>query len=187
MSATSSKVQTATTPGSVSAALVSTNTIRPCAWPDRTTRMCSMCGKDTSAAKRPHPVTNGRSSRRVTERPTKLISRLLSRFVIPGPAERRSPESVIKAAENRFRARGLRPRPDGQSRRLRVRIISIPHTGRAQRRTNALRGRRKLVDRSPNGDSASLIALTTAAGAPIAPPSPSPFAWVIDAPVQVSR
>ena len=29
---------------------------------------------------------------------------------------------------------------------------------------------------TPNGESASLIALTTAAGAPIVPPSPSPFA-----------
>src|SRR5215467_3028538 len=40
---------------------------------------------------------------------------------------------------------------------------------------------------TPNGDSASLIALRTAAGAPIAPPSPNPFALVTDAPVGVSR
>src|SRR5262249_22544253 len=40
---------------------------------------------------------------------------------------------------------------------------------------------------SAQGDSASLIALRTAAGAPIAPPSPNPFALVTDAPVGVSR
>ena len=40
---------------------------------------------------------------------------------------------------------------------------------------------------TPNGESASLIALTTAAGAPIAPPSPSPLACVIEACVQVSQ
>src|SRR6185437_6977358 len=32
---------------------------------------------------------------------------------------------------------------------------------------------------TPNGESASLIALTTAAGAPIVPPSPRPFACVM--------
>ena len=40
---------------------------------------------------------------------------------------------------------------------------------------------------TPNGASASLMALTTAAGAPIAPPSPRPFALVIEACVQVSQ
>ena len=34
---------------------------------------------------------------------------------------------------------------------------------------------------TPNGASASLMALTTAAGAPIAPPSPTPLALVIEA------
>src|SRR5262249_47429775 len=40
---------------------------------------------------------------------------------------------------------------------------------------------------APNGASASLMALMTAAGAPIAPPSPTPFARVIDASLTVSR
>src|SRR4029077_19935550 len=40
---------------------------------------------------------------------------------------------------------------------------------------------------TPNGDSASLIALSTAAGAPIAPPSPNPFALVTDACVSVAK
>ena len=33
-------------------------------------RMCNCCGNEISAAKRPGPVSSGRSSRRVTERPT---------------------------------------------------------------------------------------------------------------------
>jgi hypothetical protein len=40
---------------------------------------------------------------------------------------------------------------------------------------------------TPNGERASLTALTTAAGAPMAPPSPSPFALVMDACVSVSK
>ena len=40
---------------------------------------------------------------------------------------------------------------------------------------------------TPNGLSASLMALITAAGAPIAPPSPRPLALVIEASVSVSR
>src|SRR4051812_15086908 len=76
MSATSAKVQTATTPGSASAAAVSILTMRPCANAERTTRMWSMWGNTTSAAKRPWPVTSGPSSRRGTERPTKVMSRL---------------------------------------------------------------------------------------------------------------
>src|SRR4051794_32330469 len=39
---------------------------------------------------------------------------------------------------------------------------------------------------TPNGDSASLIALITAAGAPIAPPSPRPLALVSVLPVRVA-
>src|SRR3954454_2421869 len=99
MSATSAEVQTATTPGSASAALVSIDRMRPWAWADRTTRICTMRGKTTSAANRPLPVTKGRSSRRVTDRPTKFMS-------------------------------GLPPRGS-----------------RAQRRADALRRRRELVDR----------------------------------------
>src|SRR5215467_14504870 len=76
ISDTSADVHTATTPAIASAALASIDMMRPCAWPERTTRMCSMRGKATSAAKAPRPVTNGRSSRRVTERPTKLMSGL---------------------------------------------------------------------------------------------------------------
>src|SRR5438552_2683027 len=41
--------------------------------------------------------------------------------------------------------------------------------------------------KTPNGASASLIALTTAAGAPIAPPSPNPLALVTEACVGVAR
>jgi hypothetical protein len=74
ISETSADVHTATTPAIASAALASIDMMRPCAWPERTTRMCSMRGKAISAAKAPRPVTNGRSSRRVTERPTKLMS-----------------------------------------------------------------------------------------------------------------
>src|SRR5262249_13444698 len=40
---------------------------------------------------------------------------------------------------------------------------------------------------TPNGASASLMALTTAAGAPIAPPSPSPLALVTEACVGVAK
>ena len=40
---------------------------------------------------------------------------------------------------------------------------------------------------TPNGASASLMALRMAAGAPMAPPSPRPLAWVIVAPFSVSR
>src|SRR5207249_4573285 len=40
---------------------------------------------------------------------------------------------------------------------------------------------------TPKGTSASLMALITAAGAPIVPPSPSPLALVIEAGVSVSR
>src|SRR6185437_12658716 len=73
-SATSAAVQTSTTPGAPRAALVSIETIRPCACADRTTRMCNWCAKPTSAANRPRPVTSGRSSSRGTERPMKPIA-----------------------------------------------------------------------------------------------------------------
>src|SRR5262245_46928858 len=65
-----SMVQTATTPGEALAAAVSMPTIRPCATGERTTRMCSCDGNETSAANRPRPVTSGASSRRSTEAPT---------------------------------------------------------------------------------------------------------------------
>ena len=39
---------------------------------------------------------------------------------------------------------------------------------------------------TPNGVNASLMALSTAAGAPMAPPSPTPFALVIEASLKVS-
>src|SRR5262249_9770509 len=74
MSATSAKVHTATTPGADRAAVVSTATMRPCAWPERTTRMCSMWGNAMSAANRPRPVTSGASSRRGTDLPTTPMS-----------------------------------------------------------------------------------------------------------------
>src|SRR5262249_4311282 len=74
MSATSTEVQTATIPGRASAPLASIDMMRPCAWPERTTPMCSIWGKAISAAKAPRPVTSGRSSRRLTERPMTLMS-----------------------------------------------------------------------------------------------------------------
>ena len=74
MSATSTEVQTATIPGRASAALASMEMMRPCAWPERTTRIYSMWGKAISAAKALRPVTSGRSSRRLTERPMTLMS-----------------------------------------------------------------------------------------------------------------
>src|SRR5216683_4387311 len=40
---------------------------------------------------------------------------------------------------------------------------------------------------TPNGASASLMALRIAAGAPMAPPSPRPLAFVTEASVRVSR
>src|SRR5512139_134614 len=79
ISDTSADVQTATTPGSASAALVSIDTMRPWAWAERTTRIWTMRGKATSAANRPRPVTRGRSSTRVTDRPTKAMSGLYPR------------------------------------------------------------------------------------------------------------
>src|SRR5262245_16497896 len=75
-SETSAEVQTATTPGIASAAAVSIDTMRPCACAERTTRMCSMRGKATSAAKLPRPVTSGGSSSRGTDRPTTPMSGL---------------------------------------------------------------------------------------------------------------
>src|SRR5262245_58965286 len=99
MSATSAAVQTATTPGNASAAAASIDAMRPCACAERTTRMCSMRGKATSAAKLPRPVTSGGSSSRGTDRPTTPMSGL------------------------------------------------TPWTNCAQRRADALRRRRELVDR----------------------------------------
>src|SRR5215472_15521626 len=74
ISETSADVHTATTPAIARAAPASIEMMRPCAWPERTTRMCSMWGKAISAAKALRPVTNGRSSRRLTERPMTLMS-----------------------------------------------------------------------------------------------------------------
>src|SRR4051812_9307913 len=104
MSATSADVQTATTPGSASAARVSIDRIRPWAWADLTTRICTMRGKATSAANRPQPVTKGRSSRRVTDRPTKFMSGLPprgSRAQSRADALRRRRELVDRYAERR--------------------------------------------------------------------------------------
>ena len=71
--ATSAAVHTACTPGSASAALASMALSFPCAKGERTTRMCNCCGNEISAAKRPRPVSSGRSSRRGTERPTYFV------------------------------------------------------------------------------------------------------------------
>ena len=59
-------VQTATTPVARLASLVSIPRSRPSATGERTTRMTSWCGNEMSAAKRPAPVSNGRSSSRLT-------------------------------------------------------------------------------------------------------------------------
>src|SRR5690349_13869924 len=107
MSATSAEVHTAATPGADLAAVVSTATMRPCAWRERTTRMCSMWGNAMSAAKRPRPVTSGASSRRGTDRPTTPMLHLCG-----GPlrvaqrradALRRRGEFVDRHAERRER------------------------------------------------------------------------------------
>ena len=61
-SATSAWVQTAATPASARAAAVSTSSRRPRATGERTTRMWSWPAKEMSAAKRPRPLSSGRSS-----------------------------------------------------------------------------------------------------------------------------
>ena len=108
-------------------------------------RACAACAESPHRRRnRPRPVTSGPSSRRGTERPTKLMSR-----------------------------------------------SSIRSRGSECQRRSAARMRCGVAGNSsietPKGDSASLIALTTAAGAPIAPPSPSPLALVMEASVKVSR
>src|SRR5580704_6013643 len=70
MSAVSAAVHTAWTPAFANAALGSIERMRPCAKFERTTRMCSCRGNEMSAAKRPRPVSSGRSSSRGTDRPT---------------------------------------------------------------------------------------------------------------------
>src|SRR5262245_56111234 len=118
MSETSAAVQTATTPGNASAAAVSIDAIRPCACAERTTRMCSMRGKTTSAANLPWPVTSGGSSSRGTDRPTTPMSGLA-----PGI---------------RFLVCACPYRKTGSH---------FSGTCAAQRRADALRRRRELVDR----------------------------------------
>src|ERR1700722_3769008 len=73
MSATSAAVHTACTPGSASAASASIARSFPCAKCERTTRIWSCPANEISAAKRPRPVSSGRSSRRVSERPTYFV------------------------------------------------------------------------------------------------------------------
>src|SRR5215471_16201815 len=118
ISDTSADVHT-TTPGNVSAALVSIDMMRPCAWAERTRRMCNMWGKATSAAKAPRPVTNGRSSRRVTERPTKLMSDLtlrpLSWFVMRG-------QKRVEDARERAYAPRIHRKEALQSKRMDCRV-----------------------------------------------------------------
>src|SRR4051794_15974875 len=83
----------------------------------------------------------------------------------------------------RIDGQSIMPAVDVQSDIVRLCHLLLPHA----RACTASRIRR-LIRRgvagnslitTPNGTSASLIALTTAAGAPIAPPSPNPFALVI--------
>src|SRR5262249_15133469 len=66
-------VQPAPTPGGARAADVSTATILPWAWFERTIRMWSWCGNEMSAAKRPRPLTSGGSSSRTTDCPIHLL------------------------------------------------------------------------------------------------------------------
>src|SRR5947209_180986 len=86
ISCTSAEVQTAITPGIARTASLLIPQIRPWAWAERTMRMWSICAKVISAAKRPLPVSSGRSSRRGTERPISPISSLRTR----GRAQRRT-------------------------------------------------------------------------------------------------
>ena len=129
MSATSADVHTATTPGSASAACASIETMRPCAWPERTTRMCSMRGKAMSAANTPRPVTSGRSSRRSPKSERAAAAALVM------PVHRPS-KSVHRSSGIAFRALERSP----------VRCC-FARTGGAQRGADALRRRRELVDR----------------------------------------
>ena len=123
------------TPGSASAALVSIDRIRPWAWADRTTRICTMRGKATSAANRPLPVT---------KRP------------------------ILQTGH-------------GSSDEVHVRTCPRAEAARSAARMRCGVAGNSSID-TPNGDRASLMALTTAAGGPIAPPSPSPLALVRELP-----
>src|SRR6266545_8147914 len=73
-SAMSAMVQAATTPGADNASVTSARMIRPFATGERTTRMWSCDGNETSAANRPRPTTSGASSRRATEAPITWLS-----------------------------------------------------------------------------------------------------------------
>src|SRR6266550_8606626 len=144
ISETSADVHTATTPAIASAALASIDMIRPCAWPERTTRMCSMRGKAISAAKAPRPVTNGRSSRRVPERPTKLMSLLARSVSVCWLLSQDSPPFVPARGTPRRSRRGD---PVAGTQCLEANTLSfIWRAGGAQRGPNALRRRRNLVD-----------------------------------------
>ena len=70
----SSPVQIATTPGAA-ARICNVDRQNSCMGNgERTTRMCSWLGNETSAANNPRPVTSGGSSSRVTEAPTLMLS-----------------------------------------------------------------------------------------------------------------
>src|SRR6202044_3794672 len=81
---------------------------------------------------------------------------------------------------------GVAPAVDGQRD-----LVSLAHAGLFSACRSAARMRCGVAGISlmltPNGVSASLIALSTAAGAPIAPPSPRPFECVSVASLKVSR
>src|SRR5262249_3531609 len=168
ISETSAEVHTATTPGNLSAAVVSIDMIRPCAWAERTRRMCNMWGKATSAAKAPRPVTNGRSSRRRTERPTKLMSglaRRANRAQRGADALRRRRKLVDRDAERR---EGIVDGVDDRRRRADGAALAQPFglgDGRWRQRLEMMdfdrwdfpRGRRQIIRQACRENIAGLI------------------------------
>src|SRR5215831_16868870 len=168
ISDTSADVHTATTPGNLSAALVSIDMMRPCAWAERTRRMCNMRGKATSAAKAPRPVTNGRSSRRGTERPTKLMSgpaRYANRAQRGADALRRCWKLVDRDAE---RGKGIVDGVDDRRRRADGAALAQPFglgDGRWRQRLEMMdfdrwdfpRGRRQIIRQAGRENVAGLV------------------------------
>src|SRR6516164_8450340 len=106
-----------------------------------------MRGKAISAAKAPRPVTNGRSSRRVTERPTKLMSGLalqpLSWLVMRGHSasedarERAFDPRIHRKEALQSKRMDCRVKPGNDARGLVLAPMLTQRTGGAQRGANA--------------------------------------------------
>src|SRR6516162_11935021 len=87
MCATSALVHTACTPDNSSAVPASIDLIFPCAAGERTTRIVHWPGNEMSAAKSPWPKIKGRSSRRITERPTNFCTALIIMASVAYPGQ----------------------------------------------------------------------------------------------------